>query len=255
MKITLLGSLVLVLCFIQCKQPESASTLTASQQDSVARNTILPQPISVDLEDTKPDTLVFKQKEATYRLLDDTVNYRYAIQRLENTEWQTLDSFERPRGLEVKDINQDGFYDILMQQRWHVDMALFNPISKIFEKPFDIGEPDGFFLIDEKQQLYASVLTNKFEDIHSRLFSFENYRPILRGYIQGFVGDETFSNREKPRGVYVCKFINTAISEDSLYEESNLQLIEKFTLKDYNKENKSVYGFYKSYWLKNAANF
>ena len=99
------------------------------------------------------------------------------------------------------------------------------------------------------------MLTNKFQDEQSQLFIIENYRPILRGYIQGFVGDEEYSNRDKPRGVYVYKIKNNTLQNDKLYENDNLKLIDKFEMEQYTILNTSQYAFYKQYWEKNVTKF
>jgi hypothetical protein len=236
-----------------CKDTTATTSNTAN---TPKKDTLSPtQPFQVDLDNEVPDTSNFNENGFKFRLLEDTANYRYAIERLENTQWKTLDSFDRPRVLGMEDWNKDGYLDISMGQKWNINMALFNPTKNAFEKPFDIGEPNGAFLLDAKKQLYYSMLTNKFEDEHSQLFTIENYRQILRGYIEGYVGDEEYASRNKPRGVYVYKFKNNTLPEEKLYEEANVVLVEKFTLDQYHKINTSPYLFYKQYWEKNASKF
>ena len=251
MKTNFLFALITLFIFTNCKQ----TTSQTAEKTATIQEPVIQMPLVANFGDEKPDTLLFREKDKTFRLLEDTANFRYAIQRMDHAIWQTLDSVDRPRGLSVDDWNKDGYADILLAQRWVIDLMLYNPNTNTFEKPFDIGEPDGAFLLDTTKKLYYSILTNKFQDEQSQLFIIENYRPILRGYIQGFVGDEEYSNRDKPRGVYVYKIKNNTLQNDKLYENANLQLIDKFEMEQYTILNTSQYAFYKQYWEKNVTKF
>ena len=247
----LIATVFILFLFVQCQQPHSKPVEKVSL-DKPQDTTVLVG----NFHDSIPDTLVFHAKDKTFRLLEDTVNFRYAIERMDNTVWHTLDSLDRPRMLRIEDWNKDGFVDILMEQRWHVDLRLYNPFTYTFEKPFDVGEPDGAFLLDTTAQVYYSMLTNKFEDEQSRLFIIDNYIPVLRGYMEGLVGSDEYSLREKPKGIYVYKFKNNTLAMDLLYSDSNLILVEKFTIKQYKAVGGSTpYLFYKQYWEKNAKKF
>lgn len=254
MKTTPLCALVAIIIMSSCTQVAPPSNAPAASA-AVLKDSIPFKPLIANFEDELPDTLSFSGNGLKIRLLEDTANYRYAIQRMENNQWLTLDSFDKPRDLSVDDWNKDGCPDILMGQKWHIDLALFNPTKSAFEKPFDIGEPDGLFVVDSAKHLYYSMLTNKFNDEHSRLFTIENYRQVLRGYIQGYVSEEEFKGRENPNGVFVYKFKNNQLPEEKLYEDENLQQVDKFTMKQYKALNTSQYQFYKQYWEKNTAKF
>lgn len=256
---SLLVLLIIAFAFESCNKKPTDNTSKANSITTNSSTLNIPKEplpsvnLKANMDDEIPDTLVFNEKDAKYRLLENRPNFSFAIQRLDNTHWQTLDTFNRPQELSVSDWNKDGCSDIAMTQRWHIDMALFNPSKNSFDTPFDIGEKDGAFLLDDKKQLYYSMLTNKFEDEHSRLFSIENYHQILRGYIQGYVGD--IVHKDKPQGVYVYKFKDNTLADSQLYDPTNLELIEQFTLEQYKKINTSKYLFYKQYWEKNANKF
>ncbi len=129
--------------------------------------------------------------------ISDTMAQTFAIEKY-NEGWQgwvLIDSIDDGYGkFYLKDINKDGFNDLVLSAKWQKEVYFFNPINKNFIHTGSfcaycwLGDDkekkeEQMILLDKKNHIYYDHCSYKRDEWSSSLFTIKNYKRIDLGEI------------------------------------------------------------------------
>jgi hypothetical protein len=169
-----------------------------------------------------------------FRVIHNDTSYDGSVEIYKNRQWTTNLVFENlgnhNKYDRTKDVNLDGFTDLIWFRKWETEVFLFNPKLRRFEDT-SFNHPEIWTLIDKDKKIFCDFWEHFYvEENHSKLYTFENNKLKVLFYLK-YISDE-------PRGMEIKKV--------ALYKNSNSKTEIKIKEIEVNADEFDYISFWKS---------
>jgi hypothetical protein len=128
-----------------------------------------------------------------FRVIHNENLYDGVVETYKNKQWVNNFQFESLAGHEgydrTKDVNFDGFKDLIWTMEWDTKVFLFNPKLKKFADT-SFFHPHKWQLVDENKKIFCDFWEHwYFTENHSKLYTFEDNKLVVLYYLEFFSTD------------------------------------------------------------------
>jgi hypothetical protein len=114
-----------------------------------------------------------------FRLIHNTGEFDGIVEKFNHSHWEFVTSHDLGNHNDFhrkKDVNGDGFNDLIFQWRWHSDVFLFdNKINNFNDKELTLD--DDWIVLDTSKRIFCSESIGKFVAGSSDLYTFQDLEP------------------------------------------------------------------------------
>jgi hypothetical protein len=135
----------------------------------------------------------FSVFDARFRIIHNENLFDGIVEIYKNKQWITNFQFESLAGHEgydrTKDVNFDGYKDLIWTMEWDTKVFLFNPKLKKFADT-SFTHPHKWALIEKKKKIFCDFWEHwYFTENHSKLYTFEGDKLVVFYYLDFFSND------------------------------------------------------------------
>jgi len=214
---------------------------------------VFSQTKSIWSDSIKKQPYIFEINKAKFQIkIFDTTNYeRFYLLQKYDAGWKTVDTFGYHRIIYLKDINDDGFFDIGLSDKWQYEVLFFNPLKNSFVHTgyfsWDIYDRNKrIVLVDDRGKIYCDMQEYKRGEWTSYLFQIKDYKRVDLGEIRN---SAKFIERDTAwitTSISVYKKKSFADKDgDVISDDKLIETMKPVANKDFDYEN-----YWKSNWQK-----
>lgn len=227
---------------------DASTNFPANDIDTKDYSTI---PVVKEIEDCFGDSYVyyFTVGETRFRAVhinEDSLAESVTIQKYSKGKWYNRLGFQSQNKFAcftLKDINNDGFKDLVREKHFDAEVYFFNPAINNFIDSVGCDINYDIHLIDSERHIYCDFqeYRGNCENIHTTLYTIINFKKTIL-YVAELINCNSKGEQIPVTTIMLHKFNNTATN---VWEK--VATIHLKTPLDQNKEN---YFNNKAFWLK-----
>lgn len=191
----------------------------------------------------------FKVNGKHFRLIhkwDTTFPQTTYLQKLTDKKWQNRLVFYKYNhyyDLKLKDVNNDGFIDILRQAKWFDEIYLFNPTKNNFIDSVCGERYEDTYLLDTLKNIYCDIHYGKMmcNSIYSFLYTYKNYKKY-------YLYTLDINNCDDEEFAFIT---GLTLSENIKGQEEEKHIKKEIKLKKRKKIDDNLLFYLQNYWKKN----
>jgi hypothetical protein len=197
----------------------------------------------------------FGEGKDTFRIVPDTFGSKFNVylqKKVGSDCWGNVDTFYcRQVGINLKDMNDDGYKDISNELKWWNEINLYNPQIKKFTNKIEIGG-SGVMILPNKVRYDIGGYPHS-DTSESRLFRFENYKMKIYAKLKLiFKAESQYSTIEKIE-LYSINNENTMLN--ITWKQSDFPaFIKNNGTDDYFETHEFIENYWKNNWRKFIPN-
>jgi hypothetical protein len=157
----------------------------------------------------------FSVLNSRFRIIHNENLFDGTVETYKSKQWITNFQFESLAGHEgydrTKDVNFDGYIDLIWTTRWDTQVFLFNPKLKKFTDT-SFFHPREWTLIDIKEKIFCDSWEHwYFTENHSKLYTFEGNKLVELYHLEFLSSDSKGELEDRSKlveKVVLCKVIN-----------------------------------------------
>ena len=136
----------------------------------------------------KPYIDTFTEAGIKFRIVHGLTHYTSGtafVEKFWNGKWVIRIVFERTNHTDefsrFKDVNRDGYKDIMRELRFTKEVYFFDPLKKDFINPATAWLNNDVFLLDKAKNIFCDmqVFKGMVGQLHSQLYTFKGYKQYL----------------------------------------------------------------------------
>ena len=206
---------------------------------------VFSQTIKIDYDsiEQKPYEFTVNKNKVRLKVLD-TVEDNVVFQKF-SSKWEDIDTFDYHRSFYFRDMNNDGFLDIVLPDKWESEVWFYNPLKNTYIESccyyiYTVRD-DTIKLINKEKNIYYDYLLYKDGVWYSNLYQIKNYKRFDLGLITNETKISKNDEDYETTWIMISKIINN--------DNENKQLFQKI------KWNSHKDFDYETYWKNNWQKF